>query len=63
MLYCSQEVALSLARYKGYPPGSAIIDYPASFAIATLVTVLLIIMFVRLQSYFVEGVQGFAIKG
>ena len=58
-----QRVALSLAPYKGYPPGSAIIDYPASFAIATLVTVPLIIMFARLQSYFVEGVQGFAIKG
>lgn len=36
---------------------------PASFAIATLVTVPLILMFAGLQSYFVEGVQGFAIKG
>ena len=58
-----QRIALSLARYKGYPPGSAIVDYPASFAVATLVTVPLILMFARLQSYFVEGVQGFAIKG
>ena len=58
-----QRVALSLAAFKGYPPGSAIVDYPASFAIATLVTVPMVVMFFLLQSYFVEGVQGFAIKG
>jgi multiple sugar transport system permease protein len=58
-----QRIALSLASYKGYPPGSAIIDYPASFAIAVMVTLPMIILFALLQSYFVEGVQGFAIKG
>ncbi len=58
-----QRIALSLASYKGYPPGSAIVDYPASFAIATFVTIPMIVMFFCLQSYFVEGVQGFAIKG
>jgi multiple sugar transport system permease protein len=58
-----QQIALSLAAYKGYPPGTAIIDYPASFAIATFVTIPMIVMFFALQNYFVEGVQGFAIKG
>ncbi len=58
-----QRIALALAGYKGYPPGTAIVDYPASFAIATLVTLPMIVMFACLQQYFVEGVQGFAIKG
>jgi len=58
-----QRIALSLAAYKGYPPGTAIVDYPASFAIATFVTIPMVVMFFALQNYFVEGVQGFAIKG
>jgi ABC-type glycerol-3-phosphate transport system permease component len=58
-----QRIALQLAAFKGYPPGATIIDYPASFAIATFVTLPMIIMFFALQNYFVEGVQGFAIKG
>ena len=38
-------------------------DYPFTFALATCTVLPLIIMFVFLQKYFVEGVQGFAIKG
>jgi len=51
------------AEFKGYPPGSAFIDYPFSFAMAVVATLPLIILFLRLQSYFVEGVKGFALKG
>ena len=51
------------AEFKGYPPGSAFIDYPFSFAMAVVATLPLIVLFLRLQNYFVEGVQGFAIKG
>ena len=48
---------------KGYPEGTSIIDYPFSFAMAVVATVPLVLLFLRLQSYFVEGVEGFAIKG
>lgn len=51
------------AQVKGYPPGTILQDYPFSFALATVATVPLIILFLRLQSYFVEGVQGFALRG
>lgn len=51
------------AQAKGLPPGTAIVDYPFSFAMAVVATVPLVLLFLRLQSYFVEGVQGFAIKG
>ena len=51
------------ALAKGYPPGSAVTDYPFSFAMACVATLPVIILFLRLQSYFVEGVQGFAIRG
>jgi len=48
---------------KGYPAGMSIVDYPFSFAMAVVATVPLVLLFARLQGYFVEGVQGFAIKG
>jgi multiple sugar transport system permease protein len=38
-------------------------DYPWTFTIATLATLPMILMFFRLQRYFVEGSAGFAIKG
>jgi multiple sugar transport system permease protein len=38
-------------------------DYPFTFALATVAVLPLIILFLFLQNYFVEGVQGFAIKG
>ncbi len=58
-----QRTLLFGAAVKGQPPGVAITDYPFAFALATLVTLPTIILFLRLQEYFVEGVQGFALKG
>ncbi|MCS7222835.1 MAG: carbohydrate ABC transporter permease [Anaerolineae bacterium] len=58
-----QQMLFVGASYKGYPPGSAIVDYPFSFAMAVIATLPLILLFLALQRYFVEGVQGFAIKG
>lgn len=58
-----QRILLTGAQLKGYPPGTSFVDYPFSFAMATLATLPLIVLFLRLQSYFVEGVQGFALKG
>jgi multiple sugar transport system permease protein len=46
---------------KGLP--NTITDYPFLFALAACSILPLIIMFLFLQKYFVEGVQGFAIKG
>jgi multiple sugar transport system permease protein len=46
---------------KGLPQTTT--DYPFTFALATCSVLPLIIMFLFLQKYFVEGVQGFAIKG
>jgi multiple sugar transport system permease protein len=51
------------AQVKGYPPGTILMDYPFAFALAMVATVPLIILFLRLQRYFVEGVQGFALRG
>ena len=39
------------------------IDYPFTFALATIASLPTILLFLGLQNYFVEGVQGFAIKG
>jgi len=39
------------------------IDYPFTFALAIVATMPTVILFLLLQQYFVEGVQGFAIKG
>lgn len=39
------------------------LNYTWSFAVAVMATAPLIIMFLFLQRYFIEGVQGFAIKG
>ena len=58
-----QRIALLGAQWKGYPPNSGIVDYPFSFTLAVFATLPLIILFTLLQSYFVEGVQGFALKG
>jgi multiple sugar transport system permease protein len=58
-----QQMLLQGASLKGYPSGSGIVDYPFSFAMATTATLPLILLFLVLQRYFVEGVQGFALKG
>jgi len=51
------------AEAKGYPQGMGVTDYPFSFAAAVVATLPLILLFAWLQRYFVEGMQGFAIKG
>jgi multiple sugar transport system permease protein len=58
-----QRALTTTASLKGYPPGTAIQDYPFAFALATVATLPLVLLFLRLQSYFVEGVQGFALRG
>ncbi|MDF1513182.1 MAG: carbohydrate ABC transporter permease [Anaerolineae bacterium] len=58
-----QRALLSGAALKGWPPGTGITDYPFTFALATIASVPTILLFLWLQDYFVEGVQGFAIKG
>lgn len=51
------------AQAKGYPEGTGIVDYPFSFAMAVVATIPVIVLYLALQRHFVEGVQGFAIKG
>lgn len=58
-----QRIMFSGSSLKGQPAGAVILDYPFAFALATLATVPMILLFLILQRYFVEGVQGFAIKG
>jgi multiple sugar transport system permease protein len=58
-----QRTLLQGAALRGYPQGSAMQDYPFAFALATIAILPLIVLFFRLQSYFVEGVQGFALRG
>ncbi len=57
-----QRIMFSGSSIKG-ARGGAITDYPFAFAMATVATLPTILIFVFLQRYFVEGVQGFAIKG
>jgi multiple sugar transport system permease protein len=42
--------------------GVGVIDYPFAFALATLALIPTLLLFLFLQRYFVEGVQGFAVK-
>jgi len=42
--------------------GTAFIDYPFAFALATVALVPTLLLFLFLQRYFVEGVQGFGVK-
>ena len=56
-----QYLALAGSYLKGSP--GAVTDYPFLFAMATFAILPLLIMYFALQRYFVEGVQGFAIKG
>ncbi|MGC9350065.1 MAG: carbohydrate ABC transporter permease [Anaerolineae bacterium] len=58
-----QRALLAGASLKGWPPGTAITDYPFTFALATVASLPTILLFLWLQDYFVEGVQGFALKG
>jgi multiple sugar transport system permease protein len=56
-----QMLANSGNYLKGLP--ATTLDYPFLFALATFSILPLIIMYLVLQRFFVEGVQGFAIKG
>lgn len=56
-----QRTLLAGAGIKKLPPGTT--DWPFAFGLATVATLPTILLFLWLQSYFVEGVQGFAIKG
>jgi multiple sugar transport system permease protein len=38
-------------------------NYPRMFAVATIVTLPIIVLFIVLQRYFVQGVQGMGLKG
>lgn len=50
------------AQVRGLPPGTAQ-NYPFVFALATVALLPIVALFLWLQKYFVEGVQGFALKG
>jgi multiple sugar transport system permease protein len=56
-----QSLALNGNATKGLP--STTTDYPFLFALATISIGPLILMYFFLQRFFVEGVQGFAVKG
>jgi len=58
-----QRALLAGASLKGWPQGTAITDYPFTFALAVVASLPTILLFLWLQDYFVEGVQGFALKG
>jgi multiple sugar transport system permease protein len=58
-----QRALLTTGQLKGYPPGQSVQDYPFAFTLAVIATAPLVVLFLRLQSYFVEGVQGFALRG
>jgi multiple sugar transport system permease protein len=57
-----QRIMFSSASFKGARAGF-ITDYPFAFTMATIVTLPTVLIFLFLQRYFVEGVQGFALKG
>ncbi|MEZ4861245.1 MAG: carbohydrate ABC transporter permease [Caldilineaceae bacterium] len=57
-----QRIMLSGASFKGARAG-VITDYPFAFTLATVATLPTVLIFLFLQRYFVEGVQGFALKG
>jgi multiple sugar transport system permease protein len=58
-----QRIMFSGNMVKAQAIGSSVIDYPFAFALATVATLPTVLVFLFLQRYFVEGVQGFAIKG
>jgi multiple sugar transport system permease protein len=56
-----QYLALGGAQRKGLP--GSITDYTFVFALATIAILPLVVLYLFMQRFFVEGVQGFAIKG
>lgn len=57
-----QRMMFSGAAFKGARAGM-LTDYPFAFTLATVAALPTILIFLFLQRYFVEGVQGFALKG
>ncbi|RIK47489.1 MAG: hypothetical protein DCC57_14295 [Chloroflexi bacterium] len=58
-----QRIMFSAGAFKGQQVGTVITDYPFAFTVATVATLPTVVVFLFLQRYFVEGVQGFALKG
>jgi multiple sugar transport system permease protein len=58
-----QRIMFSGGTFKGGTVGAVVTDYPFAFTVATLATLPMVLLFLFLQRYFVEGVQGFALKG
>jgi multiple sugar transport system permease protein len=58
-----QRIMLTGASIKSQAASNVLVDYPFAFAVATLATLPPVLVFLFLQRYFVEGIQGFAIKG
>lgn len=58
-----QRIMFSGPSFKGAQVGNVITDYPFAFTVATVATFPAVVLFLFLQRYFVEGVQGFALKG
>ncbi len=46
-----------------YTQSNSATSYPLAFTVGTLATVPTIVLFLLLQRYFIEGVQGFGLKG
>lgn len=64
----AQQVMSTLSAFGGAvhettPISEEHMNYPFNFAVMTFVSLPTIILFLFLQRYFVEGMQGFAIKG
>ena len=59
-----QPIALAAQRFI-YTTAARVgqVDYPRMFAVGTIVTLPILVLFALLQRYFVQGVQGFGIKG
>lgn len=57
-----QRMMIGRASCKGLR-AEMLTNHPIAFTLATVATLLTILIFLFLQRYFVEGVQGFALKG
>ncbi len=57
-------IALGIQKIiQTYTQANSATSYPLAFTIGTLATVPTILLFLLLQRYFIEGVQGFGLKG
>lgn len=59
-----QPIALAAQRFIfTNQQGVSQVDFPRMFAVGTIVTLPIVTLFLVLQRYFVQGVQGFGLKG